>query len=111
MRQAGVLAAAALHALDAHVARLADDHANAAILADGLDGLAGLRVRRPVETNIVLLDTSQSRLGPMEVVGSLIGAGVRCLPLNATTVRFVTHLDVDRADVEHAVGVVRDTLR
>ncbi len=103
-----MLAAAALHALDHHVERLAEDHANAAILADGLDGLAGLRVRRPVETNIVLLDTSASRLGPMEVVGTLIGGGVRCLPLNATTVRFVTHLDVDRADVEHAVGVARN---
>ena len=111
MRQVGVLAAAALHALDHHVARLAEDHANARLLADGLDGLAGLRVRRPVETNIVLLDTSAARLGPMEVVGTLIGAGVRCLPMNATTVRLVTHLDVSRADVEHAVAVARDVLR
>jgi threonine aldolase len=108
MRQAGVLAAAALHALDHHVDRLADDHRNAAILAEGLDGLAGLRVRGPVETNIVLLDTSAARLTPMEVVGTLIGAGIRCLPLNATTVRFVTHLDVDRDDVEHAVRVARN---
>ena len=111
MRQAGILAAAALYALDHHVARLAEDHANAEFLADGLDGLAGLRVRRPVETNIVLLDTSASRLGPMELVGTLIGAGVRCLPLNATTVRFVTHLDVDRADVEHAVAIARNIVR
>lgn len=109
MRQAGVLAAAALHALDRHVERLAEDHANARLLADGLDGLAGLRVR-PVETNIVLLDTSTSRLGPMEVVGMLIGEGVRCLPMNATTVRLVTHLDVTRADVEHAIGVARKVL-
>jgi threonine aldolase len=111
MRQAGVLAAAALHALAHHIERLADDHANAAILADGFDGLAGLRVRRPVESNIVLLDTSASRLSPMEVVGTLIGEGVRCLPLTATTVRLVTHLDVDRGDVEHAVGVARAVLR
>lgn len=107
MRQAGVLAAAALHALDHHVDRLADDHANAALLADGLDGIAGLRVRRPVETNIVLLDTEGSRLGPMDVVGTLIGEGIRCLPLSATTVRFVTHLDVSRDDVHHAVQVAR----
>jgi len=110
MRQAGVLAAAALHALDHHVARLADDHANAALLADGLDGLAGLRVRRPVETNIVLVDTAASRLGPLDVVGTLIGEGIRCLPLNATTVRFVTHLDVSRDDVQHAVQVARRVL-
>lgn len=110
MRQAGILAAAALHALDHHIARLADDHANARRLADGLDGLAGLRVRRPVETNIVLLDTSASLLGPMEVVGSLIGAGVRCLPINATTVRLVTHLDVSQPDVEHALAAARTAL-
>ena len=109
MRQAGVLAAAALHALDRHVERLAEDHANARLLAEGLDGLAGIRVR-PVETNIVLLDTSTSRLGPMEVVGMLIGEGVRCLPMNATTVRLVTHLDVTRADVAHAVQVARKVL-
>jgi threonine aldolase len=111
MRQSGILAAAALHALDHHVARLADDHANAAVLAEGFDGLAGLRVRRPVESNIVLLDTSQSGLSPMELVVTLIGAGVRCLPLNATTVRLVTHLDVDRSDVEHAVAVARNIVR
>ncbi|MCC6848834.1 MAG: low-specificity L-threonine aldolase [Deltaproteobacteria bacterium] len=110
LRQAGVLAAAALHALDHHVERLGEDHAHARLLADGLDGLAGLRVRRPVETNIVLLETSGSRLGPMEIVGILIGEGVRCLPMNATTVRLVTHLDVSRADVEHAVRIARSVL-
>jgi threonine aldolase len=110
MRQAGVLAAAGLHALEHHVARLADDHTNAALLADGLDGLAGVRVRRPVETNIVLLDTSASTLQPLEVVGRLVAEGVRCLPLNATTVRLVTHLDVSRDDVAHAVAVARRVL-
>jgi threonine aldolase len=110
MRQAGVLAAAALHALDHHVERIADDHANAALLADGIDGLAGLRVHRPVETNIVLVDTTESRLGPMDVVGTLIGEGIRCLPLSATIVRFVTHLDVSADDVEHAVRVARRVL-
>lgn len=110
MRQAGVLAAAALHALDHHVDRLADDHANAALLADGIDGLAALRVRRPVETNIVLVDTAESRFGPLELVGTLAGAGIRCLPLAATTVRFVTHLDVGRDDVAHAVTTMRRVL-
>jgi threonine aldolase len=110
MRQSGILAAAALHALDHHVDRLADDHANAALLADGFDGVAGLRVRRPVESNIVLLDTSASRFSPMELVGTLIGEGIRCLPLNATTVRLVTHLDVSRDDVAHAVAVARRVL-
>ena len=111
MRQAGVLAAAALHALEHHVARLAEDHANAAVLADGLDGVAGLRVRRPVETNIVLLDTAASGLHPLDVVGRLVAAGIRCLPLNATTVRMVTHLDVSRDDVAYSVDAARRALR
>jgi threonine aldolase len=110
MRQAGVLAAAALHALEQHVARLAEDHANAALLADALDGLAGVRVRRPVETNIVLLDTTASALTALDVVGRLVGDGVRCLPLNATTIRLVTHLDVARDDIVHAVAVARRVL-
>jgi threonine aldolase len=110
MRQAGVVAAAALYALDHHVGRLAEDHANAALLADGLDGLAGLRVRRPVDTNIVLLDTTGSTLQPLDVVGRLVADGVRCLPLNATTVRLVTHLDVSRDDVTSAVAVARRAL-
>jgi threonine aldolase len=110
MRQAGVLAAAALYALDHHVRRLADDHANAALLADALDGLAGLRVRRPVETNIVLLDTRGSRWGSLELVGALAAAGVRGLPLDATTVRMVTHLDVTADDARYAAGVGRRAL-
>ncbi|MEO6027425.1 MAG: threonine aldolase, partial [Candidatus Binatia bacterium] len=72
------------------------------------DGLGGLRVRRPVETNIVLVDTSGSAYTPMELVGTLIGAGIRGLPLNATTVRLVTHLDVSRSDVEHAIATARN---
>ena len=55
MRQAGMLAAAALHALDHHVERLADDHANARRLAEGLAGLAGVTVEPP-QTNIVFVD-------------------------------------------------------
>jgi threonine aldolase len=89
---------------------MADDHANAALLAAGLDGLAGLRVRRPVETNIVLLDTTDSALSPLDLVGRLVGEGIRCLPLNATTVRLVTHLDVSRDDIAHAVAVARRVL-
>jgi threonine aldolase len=111
LRQAGVLAAAALYALEHHVARLADDHRHAAILADGLDGLAGLRIRRPVETNIVLVDTSATARSAIDLVGTLIGAGIRCLPMDATTARLVTHLDVGREDVEHAVAVARNIVR
>lgn len=108
MRQAGVLAAAALYALDHHVDRLADDHANARYLAEGLDGAGGLRVLGGhVETNIVYLDTTDCRLSAVELFGALAGEGVRCLPLSPTAVRMVTHLDVSREGVEHAVEVCR----
>jgi threonine aldolase len=107
MRQAGVLAAAALHALDHHVARLAEDHANARVLAEGLAGAGGLAVRGPVETNIVLLDTGASGRGAADLCAALGAAGVRALAIAPTTIRLVTHLDVTRADVEDAVRIAR----
>ena len=106
MRQAGVLAAAALHALDHHVGRLADDHANARALAEGLQGLSGVTVQPP-QTNILFVD-----LAPAEkatgVVDRLRAAGVLCTGLYR--LRFVTHLDVSADDVQRAVAILRATL-
>jgi threonine aldolase len=110
MRQAGVLAAAAIHALDHHVARLADDHALARRLAAGLDGLPGLSVEPP-QTNIVFAELQGPRAaGLMEhlkeagvlATGSLYGPVSR--------LRFVTHLDVDAAGIDRAVAAVREHL-
>jgi threonine aldolase len=92
MRQAGVLAAAALHALDHHVERLAEDHANARALAEGLQGLPGVSVQPP-QTNIVFVD-----LAPEKAAGAverLRAAGVWCTGLYR--LRLVTHLDVRRS--------------
>ena len=99
MRQAGVLAAAGLHALDHHVDRLADDHAHAALLAEacGVDP-AG------VDTNIVVIETA-------DAPGFVITArerGVLVSAVGPTTVRLVTHLDVDRVAAERAAAVLRD---
>jgi threonine aldolase len=105
MRQAGVLAAAALHALDHHVERLADDHANARRLADGLQGLAGVSAQAP-QTNVVFVD-----LAPEKAAGAverLRAAGIRCTGLYR--LRFVTHLDVSDDDIERAIGVLRQHL-
>jgi len=105
MRQAGVLAAAALHALDHHIDRLADDHANARRLAEGLDGLPGVSVVPP-QTNIVFVDLTPEKADG--VVPRLTAAGVRCAGLYR--LRFVTHLDVSRDDIDRAVAVLRAQL-
>ena len=105
MRQAGVLAAAALHALDHHVDRLAEDHANAKRLAAGLQGLPGVTVQLP-ETNMVFVDLPRERAGG--VVERLRGQGVLCTGLYQ--LRLVTHLDVNADDVDRALQVLRATL-
>ncbi len=105
MRQAGVLAAAALHALDHHVERLADDHANARALAEGLQGLPGVTVQPP-QTNIVFVDLAPEKAAG--VVDRLRAAGVLCTGLYR--LRFVTHLDVSADDIARAVAVLRQTL-
>jgi threonine aldolase len=104
MRQAGLLAAAARHALDHHVERLAEDHANARLLAEGLSGLPGVSVVPP-DTNIVFVDIDKGR-DPQALVQAAAARGVRFTGLYR--LRFVTHLDVSRADIERAVHVLRD---
>lgn len=104
LRQVGVLAAAARHALARHVDRLADDHARAQRLADGLRDLPGVGVS--VHTNMVFL-----RLPPERAAGAvdrLAAAGVACT--GDTTLRLVTHLDIDDEAIEQAVRVLRATL-
>jgi threonine aldolase len=105
MRQAGVLAAAAMHALDHHVARLADDHANARRIAEGLQGLHGVSVVPP-QSNIVFIDLAADK--PNDVVARLRDSGV--LATGLYKLRLVTHLDVSADDIEHAIPVLRRTL-
>lgn len=103
MRQAGVAAAGCSHALDHHVDRLADDHANAARLADGLEA-AGHVVQRPVETNMVWIDPSPTGRGAAELAGRFLEDGVR-LSVVGERLRAVTHLDVTADQIDVAVSV------
>ena len=105
MRQSGVLAAAALYALEHHVARLADDHANASRLAEGLQGLPGISVAPP-HTNIVFVDLAPARA--VDVTERLQARGV--LASVVYKLRLVTHLDVTASDVERAIHVLREIL-
>jgi threonine aldolase len=105
MRQAGFLAAAGSYALDHQVVRLADDHALAKRLADGLQGLAGVQVEPP-QTNMVFVDLhgpAQARAA--ELLPYLASHGV--LATGLYRLRFVTHLDVDAAGMDRAVALMR----
>ncbi|WP_062479301.1 low-specificity L-threonine aldolase [Variovorax boronicumulans] len=105
MRQAGLLAAAASHALDHHIDRLADDHALAQRLAQGLEGIEGLTVEAP-HTNIVFVDlTGAAQARSSELLASLNQQGI--LATGLYRLRFVTHLDVDAAGVDRAVAAIR----
>jgi threonine aldolase len=105
MRQAGLLAAAASHALDHHVARLADDHALARRLAEGLTGIDGLQVEAP-QTNIVFVDlTGAAQAASAGLLAHLNAQGI--LATGLYRLRFVTHLDVDAAGVDRAVAAIR----
>ena len=96
-RQAGMLAAAGLHALDHHVARLADDHARAAALARRLEAVPGVHLLGQ-HTNMVFIDVPADRL--RELDAHLRGAGIRISIGYLPTLRLVTHLDVDDAGIE-----------
>jgi threonine aldolase len=105
MRQAGVLAAAAAYALDHHIERLAEDHARARRLAEGLQGLPGVSVQAP-QTNMLFIDLPRERAAA--VVATLRERGV--LATGLYQLRLVTHLDVDDAGVDHAIAVLRSAL-
>jgi threonine aldolase len=110
MRQAGIIAAGALHALRHHVQRLADDHRNARLLAEGLDGCGAVNVQpERVATNIVLAAVTDGR-SAQQVVEELGQAGVLCGALDDRTVRFVTHLDVDSEAISAALEQARPVL-
>src|SRR4051795_11260354 len=98
MRQVGILAAAGLHALDHHVERLADDHDHAKLLAEAceLDPAT-------VDTNIVVVERSDAAA----FVAAAAEQGVQIATVGPTAERMVTHLDVSRADAEHAAAVLR----
>lgn len=108
MRQAGILAAAALYALDHHVERLAEDHRNARRLAEGLAELPGIELDpATVETNIVIFAVRGGPLSADELVAQLEARGVRMIAIGGDRVRAVTHLDVTAEQIEQALDAAR----
>jgi threonine aldolase len=108
MRQSGIVAAAALYALDHHLDRLATDHVNARVLAASVDGVKGVRVVPP-DTNIVMVD-----LAPGDTAARVAAAaereGVRVAQWSPTRIRMVTHLDVSADDCARAAAVMQKVL-
>lgn len=109
MRQAGVIAAGALYALEHHVDRLADDHANARLLADGIREIEGLELRPPtVDTNLVIYRVDP-RLGTgAEFAAQLKRRGLLISAFGGQLMRAVTHLDVNEAGVNQAIEILRE---
>jgi threonine aldolase len=107
LRQAGIVAAGALYALDHNVERLAEDHAHARRLAKGIASLDGVSIDpEEVTTNIVIFSVSD----PDGLCATLQREGVRMGALDASRVRAVTHLDVDAAGIDAAIEAVRGAL-
>ena len=112
MRQAGVLAAAGLNALEESPKRLQEDHANAQFLAAEIAKIPGLRIDpASVKTNIVIFDCEQTGLNAVELCEALQPQGIWALDTAPYSVRFVTHFDVDRAGCERAVKVLEQVLQ
>jgi threonine aldolase len=107
MRQAGIAAAGCLYALEHHITRLADDHENARRLAQGLSGIAGVRLGAPIpESNMVFFDVTEIGLGNAEFLETMEAKGIRLGRVRGQ-IRAVTHLDVSRSDIETTIEAVR----
>ncbi|MBN1782587.1 low-specificity L-threonine aldolase [bacterium] len=106
MRQAGILAAASIYAVDHHIPRLAEDHDHARKLAGALDALPGVSVDLDsVETNIVFLDVSGTGRSGTEIEEALREKGVLVIATGPHALRAVTHLDVSGEDIDRAIGI------
>jgi threonine aldolase len=104
MRQVGIIAAAGVYALKNNVERLAEDHERAGRFAEALAGMPGLSVdQRTVQTNIVVVDLADAGLGLEDAIIRLEKEGVLVVPFGRTTLRAVTHLDIDDEDVDRAI--------
>jgi threonine aldolase len=112
MRQAGILAAAALYALDNNIERLAEDHAGAKRLAKALGDIGGVQIQNePVETNLVFFDVAGAGKNALEIMNEARERGVLINPENFTVMRAVTHLGVSAGDIETAIGVFTEIIR
>ena len=109
MRQAGIIAAAGVHAFEHHVDRLADDHANARRLAQGLAQIDGISINaNEIDTNMVYFDVAGLGVTAAEFAGRMLKEhDIRVGPMGPNLIRAVTHLDVDSAAVDETIAAAR----
>jgi threonine aldolase len=111
MRQAGIIAAAGVYALEHHVDRLADDHSNARRLAAGLGDIPGVTVENPEpDTNIIFFDITGTGVPVQSYLERILARGVRMGAMGPRRLRAVTHLDIAEADIDTALIVAREVL-
>ncbi len=109
MRQAGILAAAALYALDHNITRLSEDHENAQVLAASFNSAEGFALESgPVMTNLVWVKIDASVGTAAEVAAFLRSRNILVTVIGTQVIRACTHLDVSRAEIEYAAGVIRE---
>lgn len=112
MRQAGILAAAGIYALDHNIARLKEDHAKAKYLATELSTIKGFAIDlEGVHTNIVIVDISRTRKSPDEILSTLKERGVLLTLGNYLGIRAVAHMDVSMEQVKEAAAIIRQTFQ
>ncbi len=112
MRQAGIIAAPGIIALEKMIDRLEEDHRNAKLLAKGLKEIEGISVDlKTVQTNIVLLDIAGLGISSKKFVSLLEERGVLALPREETKIRMVTHRGIEREHIERALTIIEEVAR
>src|SRR5438552_13099204 len=108
MRQAGIIAAAGLYALEHNIQRLVEDHRHAKQLAGALVALPGVRITpEHVETNIVVFDIQETARTAEDVLDRLKAEGLLLVPFGPATLRAVTHLDISTSQIEQACAILK----
>ena len=108
MRQIGYYAAACSYAMEHHISRLADDHANALLLADAIGNVPGFTLTPPsIQTNLVWFEVGQRHGSAQAIVAKLRDQGIRVSALDGQTIRVCTHLNATRSDCERAADAIR----
>jgi len=106
-RQVGIVAAACLYALDHNITRLQEDHLHARMLAEALGGCVGFKLdKNAIQTNIIITEVTNSEFTADKVVQMLKEKGILALTVGNSKIRFVTHMDVDRAKIDQAIKII-----
>lgn len=111
MRQAGILAAAGIVALNTMIDRLSEDHENARLLAEGLKDIEGIKINmETVQSNILMVDISTPKYNSIDLVNKLKEKGVLASDINSSKIRFVTHKYISKSDIDYAVNAFKEIL-